>query len=234
MITINVDTVPPAVATGDRKLGALLTETARLSELHAEAFREREAASRAGDTASTADAQALAAALRAGEPDPGPVAQREAEDRQAAAQRQLDGVALALALVAEEVVDHVTEQRSRLTARCDDADGKARALLADVGDRLTAALTAHAAALTARRWLDSVAANTTPSASAFEPVLRLRDRMGARCVVDAAAIVDALHDLADPSRVEAREQEDARSLRPGVPQMISPQELVTGRGPLAA
>jgi len=157
------------------------------------------------------------------------LAQREAEDRQAAAQRQLDGVALALALVAEEVVDHVTEQRSRLTARCDDADGKARALLADVGDRLTAALTAHAAALTARRWLDSVAANTTPSASAFEPVLRLRDRTTATAVVDATAVVGALLDLADPGRVEARKHEEARSLRPGVPQMITPEELVAGR-----
>lgn len=229
MITINVDTVPPAIATGDKELRALLTELASLAEQAAAAYAERDAAARAGDTAPTADVAALAASLRAGKPDPGPVAQREAEDQQVQAQRRLDALKMASAQVTEEVVDHVSGQRSRLTARCDDADEKARALLSDGGDRLTAALTAHAAGQTQRRWIAAVAANSTPPTGVHEPVLRLRDRMGAWHMVDATAVVGALLDLADPDRVEARKHEEARSLRPGVPQMITPEELVAGR-----
>ncbi len=228
---IDPTTTPGAIATADKPLTKLLGELTDLNAQRDRAWQDREAADRELDTASRTDTTALAGALRAGRPDPGPVAQRAAQARYTDAQRHLDALEVATDAVTEDVTTRVIDQRPALVTRADATRDKAVHALDTALTAVTSALIDLAAAQYADAWVTAVAGRRhTPSPA--EPTVLVEDRFGQRHHCDAAAVTSALTDLANPARGQRREQLAARSMAPGVPQNLTEEELIHGRAPM--
>jgi len=226
---LDSSTIPALIAGADKKLTALLTELTDLGARREAAWADRDRAERDLDTAPRADTAALAGALRAGHADPGPVATREAEGRQTAAQRLLDALEVAAGQVGGDIAARVTTVRPALTTRVTAARTAAGEALDTALDAVTETLTALAAAQHADAWVAAVVGlRSTPRPP--EVTVLVADRMGQRHHVDVDAVTAALSDLAHPARVQQREQEAAQSMAPGVAQNLTPYELVHGRG----
>jgi len=228
---IDPTTAPAAITAADKPLTKLLGELTELNAQSQRAWQDREAADREIDGASRTDTTALAGALRAGRPDPGPVAQRAAQTRYADAQRHLDALEVASAAVTEDVTNRVIKQRPALiTAAEAIRDTAVHALDAALAS-VTAALIDLAAAQYAEAWVAAVAAGRyTPSPA--EPTVLVQDRFGQRHHCDAAAVTAALTDLANPARGQRRDELAARSMAPGIPQNLTEDELIHGRAPM--
>lgn len=229
---IDPTTAPGAITAADKPLIKLLGELTDLNAQSQRAWQDREDADREIDGASRTDTTALAGALRAGRPDPGPVAQRAAQTRYADAQRHLDALEVASAAVTEDVTNRVIDQRPALVTRADAARDKAAHALDAALTSVTAALIDLAAAQHADAWVAAVAGHRQTPQAAAEPTVLVKDRFGQRHHCDAAAVTSALTDLANPARGQRREQLAARSLAPGVPQNLTEEELIHGRAPM--
>lgn len=228
---IDPTTAPAAVTSADKPLTKLLGELTELAAQRKRAWDDRDAADRETDTASRTDTTALAGALRAGRPDPGPVAQRAAQTRYADAQRHLDALEVATDAVTEDVTTRVIDQRPALVTHADAARDKAVQALDTALAAVTAALIDLAAAQYADAWVTAVAGRRQTPRPA-DPTVLVVDRLGQRHHCDAAAVTAALTDLANPARGQRREQLAARSMAPGVPQNLTEEELIHGRAPL--
>lgn len=228
--------IPHDLIAGDKTLTGLLAELGRLEQSHEEAFRARDNASRELDAAPGSDSALYASALRAGRDDPGPVAVRTAEEKVTAAQRKLDAAEIAASQVGSEIADHVRTVAPKLR---EHATGQADTAREQIGQALTnldAAMEHLEAARHGRRWVDAVAGNRTGVSAPSEPTLLIGVPSGVygdpddHKRISYDAVRSALADLVDPQRVTARDSKRAGSLAPGVPQNLSPFEMVHGRG----
>lgn len=227
--------IPHDLIENDKTLTGLLAELGKLEQAHDGAFKDRDNATRELDAAPGSDTALYASALRAGKGDPGPVAVRTAQDKVEAAQRRLDAAEIAAGQVGAEICDHVRDQAARLRAQADKQAGKAREQIGATLAALDTAMDNLEAARHATRWIDAVAGDRTGVSAPSEPMLFVigpGSELGTTRAdrITWHAVYDALHDLADPQRVTARESKRAGSLAPGVPQNLSEFELVHGRG----